>query len=435
MSERQPIAPAVDEVAAPISPAEHPDSVRIPVRMILIVGSLSIFGPLCIDTYLPALPAIGRDLHSGASEVQASLTACLIGLAIGQLLVGPLSDRLGRRRPLTFGLMFFVLASCGCAFAPNVLVLIALRFMQGLGAAGGLVIGRAVVRDQYTGNAAARFYSSLMLVTALGPILAPQLGAGLLHFGSWRFVFIAFVIAGAILLSVSAIWLPETLPPDERHKGSVFTTFSLMGEVVTDRVFLVNALATSFAIGAMFAFVSGSSFALENVYGLTPQEFSLAFAGNAIGLVIFSQINGRLVGRVAPYHLVTIGLAMLSSAAVLLLVFVSTHTFGLAGVLPCTFVMLGSIGLIGPNAQALALANFSHAAGSASALLGMAQFAIGAAVAPLVGLGGSANALPMAIVMAAMGVLAVLVRFALSSGPPPPPVPVELVAASTSAVD
>ncbi len=284
---------------SPVAAVDPVTRERIPVRMVLIVASLAIFGPLCIDTYLPALPAIGRDLHASASEVQASLTGCLLGLGAGQLVVGPLSDRFGRRRPLLIGLGLFVLASIGLIFSPNAATLIGLRFVQGLAAAAGLVTGRAIVRDQYTGMTAVRFFSLLVLVTGLGPILAPQLGAGLLHLGSWRVVFVAFVVGGVILLVTSFFVLPETLPPESRRPGGIMATFRSMREVASNRNFLVNALSCGLGFGVLFAYIAGSSYALENVYGLSPQQFSLAFAGNAIGLIIASQVNGRLIRRVS----------------------------------------------------------------------------------------------------------------------------------------
>ncbi|MCW2542095.1 MAG: Bcr/CflA family drug resistance efflux transporter [Frankiales bacterium] len=383
---------------------------RIPARMLLIVGSLSAFGPLCIDMYLPALPDIGDDLHTSASAVQVSLTACLVGLAVGQMIVGPLSDRWGRRRPLFFGLAAFVIASLCCALSPNIMTLIGLRFVQGFGGAAGIVVSRAIVRDQYSGTAAARFFSMLMLVTGAGPILAPQIGAGVLQLGSWRFLFLALAVAGSVLIAIAAVRLPETLPVEERSAGGVAATLRAMRVVATDRNFLVNALACSLAFGAIFAYVAGSSFALENVYGLSPQMFSLAFALNAVGMISASQVNGYLVARIGSARLLTYGLIGLSSAGAVLLVFVSTNHFGLAGIISCMFVLLTSLGFIGPNATALALNDFPDSAGSASALLGMVQFGTGAAVAPLVGLGGTHDVLPMAIVMAACSGSAISVR-------------------------
>jgi DHA1 family bicyclomycin/chloramphenicol resistance-like MFS transporter len=388
------------------------DSEQISARMILIVGSLTAFGPLCIDMYLPALPRISHDLHTSASAVQLSLTACLIGLALGQVLIGPLSDRLGRRRPLFFGLAAFILASAACALAPGILVLIGLRFVQGVGGAAGLVIAQAIVRDQYSGTTAARFFSVLILVTGAGPILAPQIGAVLLHLGSWRVLFVSLAVAGAALWAISAAKLPETLAVADRNLGGLSETLATMRNVATDREFLVNALAGSFGFGTVFAYVAGSSFALENVYGLSPQQFSLAFAFNAVGLIAGSQANGRLVRTVGSPRLLTYGLCGLATAGLTFLVLVLTSTGGLTGILACMFAVMTSLGFVGPNATALALNDFPQSAGSASALLGLLRFSIGAAVAPLVGLRGSHDVLPLAVVMASCGLIAITVRLA-----------------------
>jgi DHA1 family bicyclomycin/chloramphenicol resistance-like MFS transporter len=387
---------------------------RVPAKMLLIVGSLSAFGPLCIDMYLPALPDISGDLRTSASTVQASLTACLVGIAFGQIVVGPLSDRLGRRRPLFFGLALFIAASAACAFAPNIFWLIGLRLLQGLGGAAGIVTARAIVRDLYSGTAAARFFSLLMLVTGAGPILAPQIGAGLMVLGSWRIVFYALAIAGGILLGIAVFSLPETLPPERRNKGGLVSTLRTMRTVITHRSFLASALACGLGFGCLFAYISGSSFVLENVYGLSPQVYSLVFAANAVGLVTASQVNGRLVGRLGSMRLMTCGLIGLATGGIALLVVVSIGGLGLAGILPCMLVVMSSNGFVAPNAMALAMNDFPEAAGSASALLGVLQFSIGAAVAPLVGLGGSDTALPMGIVMAALAVAAISVRLLLS---------------------
>jgi DHA1 family bicyclomycin/chloramphenicol resistance-like MFS transporter len=397
--------------------------------MVLLVGTMSIFGPICIDSYLPSLPAIGRDLHAGASLVQTSLTSCLVGLAVGQMVIGPLSDRFGRRTPLRFGLVGFIIASLGCALAPNILTLILLRFLQGVGGAAGLVTARAVVRDQYSGLTAARFFSLLMLVTGTGPLLAPQLGAALLHFGSWRLIFVSFVAMGMILLTISVFVLPETLPPENRHGGGITVIMQTLRQVGSSRAFLVNAIASAIVFGALFAYIAGSSFAFENVYGLSPQYYSLLFGLNAVGMIIASQINGRLVSRYGAYNLMTVGLFGLGIGGVALLVFVSTGTFGVAGLVIPTILVMCANGFVGPNSQALALNDFPKAAGSASALLGVFQFAVGAIAAPLVGLGGSHDAMPMAILMAGFGIAAVSVRLLLAT-PPAPSAPrtVEVIA-------
>jgi DHA1 family bicyclomycin/chloramphenicol resistance-like MFS transporter len=394
------------------SAADVSKSGRIPPMMVIIVGAMAAFGPLCIDMYLPALPDISDDLHSSASLVQASLTACLIGIGLGQVVIGPISDRLGRRRPVFFGLALFVLASLACAIAPGILALILLRFLQGFGGAAGIVIARAIVRDQYTGSAAARFFSLLMLVTGAGPVLAPQIGAGLLTLGSWRTVFVALSIAGSLLVLFAAWRLPETLPPALRSTGGLGATLRTMRHVATRRIFLASALACGLGFGAIFAYISASSFVLENVYGMSPQVFSLVFALNAVGLISASQINGRLVHRVGPTRLMTFGLLGLAAASLALCLLVIAGA-GLAGILPCMFLVLSANGFVQPNAFALAMNDFPEAAGSASALLGVLQFSIGAAVAPLVGLGGSHDVRPMAYVMAGLGVSAAVVRLAM----------------------
>jgi DHA1 family bicyclomycin/chloramphenicol resistance-like MFS transporter len=230
-------------------------------------------------------------------------------------------------------------------------------------------------------------------------------------------VFFAFLVAGSILLAISWFNLPETLPPENRQTGGVMQTLRALREVGTHRAFLVNAVATGIGFGALFAYISGSSFALENVYGLSPTQFSLAFALNAVGLVAASQINGRLLRRVSAFKLMTGGLFGLATGGVALLIVVLTGVGGLGAFMACCFVVLSSNGFIGPNAQALALNEFPHAAGSASALLGVLQFSVGAAVAPLVGLGGSHDALPMAVAMASLGTLAVIVRLVLARPP------------------
>jgi DHA1 family bicyclomycin/chloramphenicol resistance-like MFS transporter len=392
--------------------------------MLLLVGSMGAFGPLCIDTYLPALPNISNDLHASASSVQLSLTACLIGLGVGQLLIGPLSDRHGRRLPLCIGLSLFVVASTACAFAPSITALIALRLLQGLGGAAGIVISRAIVRDLYSGAAAARFFSLLMLVTGAGPILAPQFGALILGFAPWRGIFVGLSATGAVLLMIAALRLPETLPVAVRNGSGLRDTLRTMRGVATHRSFLANALAGGFGFGVLFAYIAGSSFVVQNVYGLSAQAFSVVFAVNAVGLITASQVNGRLVGRLGSTRLMTAGLISMAFGGICVLIVVSTGLFGIAGLIAAMLLVMSSNGFIAPNATALAMNDFPESAGSASALLGLLQFSIGAAVAPLVGLGGANTGVPMGIVMATMGLAALSLRLALrdhSTSPRPTP--------------
>jgi DHA1 family bicyclomycin/chloramphenicol resistance-like MFS transporter len=370
----------------------------------LIVGALTAFAPLSIDMYLPALPAIARDFHTGPSQVQLTLTTFLAGIALGQLLAGPVSDAVGRRRPLFFGVIGYVVASLLCAVAPSVFALAGLRLVQGLTGAAGVVIARAIVRDLHTGVAAARYFSLLMLITGLAPILAPSLGGQLLRATSWRGVFVVLAVIGALVGVAVAIGLRETLPPERRRSGGFRDTGRAFGALFSDRVFVAYALSGSLAFAAIFTYISGSSFVLQGIYGLSPQVYALLFGLNALGLVAATQVNRRLAGAVSVARLLLGGLAVMAVAALVLLGAVGAHAFGLAGVLVPLFVIMFSLGFVLPNGMALALSLHPEAAGTASALLGALQMGSGAVAAPLVGIAGTGTALPMAAVMAALGV-------------------------------
>jgi MFS transporter, DHA1 family, multidrug resistance protein len=382
---------------------------RIPAELVLLLGSLTAFGSLCVDLYLPALPAMTDDLRTGASAMQLSLTVCLMGIAVGALILGPISDVHGRRRPLFCGITAFIVASVACAFAPNVAVFIALRFVQGLGGAAGISIGRAIIRDLYSGATAARFFSLLMLVIGVGPILGPTIGAALLHVSSWRLIFVTLAVAGAVLLVFGIVRLPETLPVQYRSPNNVRDTLRTMRRVLQDRNFLVNALAAGLGLGTIFAYIAGSSFVLENIHGLSSQAYGVVFGLNAVGLVGGSLVNSRVVGRFGPRRLLTAALAVLAWTGLALVVVVLAGA-GLTATLACLFVVVTANGFVGPNAFALALNDFPDAAGSAVALIGVMQYAVGPAAAPLVGVAGSHNALPMALVIAVSGVTALAVR-------------------------
>jgi DHA1 family bicyclomycin/chloramphenicol resistance-like MFS transporter len=400
---------------------------RVPTgwRRVLVVGSLSIFGPLCIDMYLPALPRISRDLEAGASAVQLTLTACLIGISLGQLVLGPISDRFGRRPPLLAGLAAFVVSSVACAAAPNIYVLTGCRLIQGVGGAAGVVIARSIVRDLHSGVAMVRFFSTLMLVTGLGPVLAPQIGSWALTFTTWRGIFIILAGFGLVLLGTAWLRVPETLPPQSRATGGMWSTLATMVSVGRDRIFLGYALACGLGMGATFAYIAGSSFVLQNVYGLSPQIYGLVFALNACGLIIGAQVNGHLAARFGPSRLLTFGLVLMATGGVVLLTVVSTGAVGLAGVVPSLFAVMFGCGFVGPNSLALALQRYPHAAGAASAVLGSFQFAVGALVAPLAGIGGTSDALPMALLITVLPFAALGSRFVLAgAGGRQPPVPV-----------
>lgn len=375
------------------------DQRRPSAELVLLIGALSAFAPLSVDMYLPGLPAIATDLGASPAEVQLTLTACLLGLAFGQLIAGPLSDTYGRRRPLLGGLALYTVASLLCAVAPSIWVLVGLRVAQGFGGAAGIVISRAVVRDHVAGSAAARFFALTMLVNGLAPILAPVIGGQLLLVTAWQGVFVVLGAIGALLFLFAATRLRESLPPERRRSGRVADVAHSYRGLLGDRVFMGYVLSAALAFAAMFSYISASPFVIEDLFGQSPQMFSLFFACNALGIVVTSQVSGMLVGRVAPTRIMTTGLLIAATGGALLVV-AAVAGLGLAGILVGFFLVVASYGLVAPNAAALALADQPHQAGSASALLGASQFLVGAVAAPLVGLGGVTSPVPMALVIA-----------------------------------
>ncbi|WP_028661838.1 Bcr/CflA family multidrug efflux MFS transporter [Saccharomonospora saliphila] len=375
-------------------------------RFALILGGLTAFGPLSIDMYLPALPVMGGDLHTTDALLQLTLAVFLVGLGVGQLIAGPLSDSWGRRRPLLVGIGIFTVASVVAALSPSVEALIAARAVQAFGAAAGMVVARASVRDLFAGPAMARFFSMLMLVVGLAPILAPVIGGQLLEWTSWRGIFVVLSAFGGLILVIAAAALPETLPTDHRRPAGVGRIVRTYRDLLRDRVFLGYTLTVGLAFAAMFTYISGSSFVLQDLYGLSPSEYSLAFGLNGVGLVATTQVNGRLVGRFAPRSLLRTGVLGITGGAAAMAAGVALG-FGLAGVLVPLFVVVSSVGLVMPNATSLALSDHPHTAGSASALLGVVQFLVGGSASPLVGLVGGDSALPMAVIMVAAGIASI----------------------------
>jgi MFS transporter, DHA1 family, multidrug resistance protein len=368
-------------------------------RLIVVLGSVNAIGPLSIDMYLPAFPEISRAFHTSATSVQLTLTACVAGLALGQLLFGPLSDRLGRRAPLFAAMVIYAAASLLCASASSVGMLIGLRFVQGLAGSGGIVIARAVVRDLRSGAAASKLFSSLMLITGLGPILAPLVGGQLLAVTSWEGIFILLTVLSGLLAALVFVALPETLPAERRARQGLARTVRTMGELLRDRAFVGYALAGGLTFGALFAYISGSSFVLQRIYGLSPQLFSLAFAMNGLGLIAASQVNAAIVERYGPRRLLRGALLCVVVSALVLLTVVLIGGLPVWAILAPMFVIVSSIPFVLPNTTALALADHAGVAGTASALLGVVQFLFGAIAAPLVGVAGPDSAVPMGIVM------------------------------------
>ncbi len=274
---------------------------REPLRLVVILGALSAFGPLSVDFYLPGLPRLTRDFGVGASAGQLTLTACVLGLAVGQLAAGPLSDRFGRRPPLLAGLAAYCAASVACAVAPSVWALVAFRAIQGLGGAAGIVVSRSVVRDLRSGVSAARLFSILMLVVGVVPVLAPVAGGQLLRVTSWRGLFLILAAVDAAILVATALWLHETPPPERRQRAGQTAAGFL--QLLRDRLFLAYALVLGLSFAEMFSYIAGSSFALQDIYGLSPQLYGGVFGLNALGIVACSQLNRALLGRLGPERL------------------------------------------------------------------------------------------------------------------------------------
>ncbi|WP_265291425.1 multidrug effflux MFS transporter [Streptomyces sp. SHP 1-2] len=379
-----------------------------------LLGGLTATPPLAMDMYLPALPEVTRSLHAPAATVQLTLTACLAGMALGQLVIGPMSDKWGRRRPLLTGIALYVLATALCVVAPTAGLLIAFRLAQGLAGAAAIVIARAVVRDLYDGVAMARFFSTLMLVSGAAPVVAPLIGGQILRVADWRGVFVVLTAVGVLLGALVWARLPETLPPAERHAGGVGDALRAMRGLLADRAFTGYMLAGGFAFATLFAYIAASPFVVQEIYGASPQTFSLLFGANSVGLIIVGQINGKLlVGRVRLDRVLVAGLLVVIAAAAVLLL-MALGVFGDVGLVPVAvalFVLMSAMGLALPNTQALALMRVERAAGSASALLGTSSFLIGALASPLVGIAGEDTAVPMALVQlvaagVALGLLA-----------------------------
>ncbi|MFJ2776691.1 MULTISPECIES: multidrug effflux MFS transporter [unclassified Kitasatospora] len=382
---------------------------------IAVLGGLVALGPLTTDLYLPGLPAIADDLAAEPAAVQLTLTFSMFGVAAGQLLFGPLSDRLGRRPPLLAGLVVYTLASVVCVLAPTLPVLIAARFVQGAAGAAGLVIGRAVARDRFEGVAMLRFLASISLISGLAPILAPVVGAQLLRVTSWRGTFGALTALGLLLSLVAFAALRETLPPANRHRGGLTTTLRTMGGLLRDLPFLGLVLTSTFAFGTLFGYISGSSVVLQHVYHVSPQTYSLLFGLNSLAIVAVTQLNGRVLARrFTAGALMLAGLGTAVAAGVALVLVTAVWDAGLLGVCPALFVMMGSLGVVLPNSAAQALSLVPpQTAGSASALIGTGTFLCGALVAPLSSLGGSPSAVLLAVVVLVCALLATASYLAL----------------------
>lgn len=373
------------------------------LRLFLIIGALSALGPASMDIYLPGLPTLTREFGTSESTAQLTVSLYLVGLGVGQLIAGPLSDVHGRRSPLMAALAVYIVATALCALAPGIEVLVVSRLLQGTTAAAGVVIGRAMVRDLFAGTAAARYLSRLVLIYGLAPMLAPLVGSQILRFTSWKGVFVVLAVAGGALLAVTAVALPETLPPERRRPSSLSATVTSLGGLLQHRRFVGYALALGFGTAGVAAYVSGSPFVVQDHFGRSPQVFGLLFALNATAMVAGSQANALLLGRFEPRRLLGAALGVMIAAA-LALSFAAIEDLGLVPFAACLVLFMTTWGFVPANAIALASADHPDVAGSASALLGLAQYGIAAVAAPIVGVGGS-SPVPMALVILTLAAL------------------------------
>ncbi len=379
----------------------------------LLLGLLAFLGPLNIDMYLPSFPGITHDLKTSATLVQTSLTACLLGLALGQLVIGPISDAKGRRKPLLISLFLFVLASILCALAPNITVLIAARFLQGFTASGGVVLSRTVVRDVFDGKALTKFFALLMVINAVAPMLAPIAGGAILsfEFTNWRSIFYALAFIGFFIVVIAGWKLKETLPVEKRQPSSIGASLKTMGSLMKDRSFIGYALVVGFVHGGSFAYVSGTPFVYQDIYGVSPQTFSILFGINGLAIISGSYIIGRFSGIITEKNLLKIAVivALIATSVLLIMTIIEGP---LASLVISIFVYMITIGMIITSTFTLGMAKQGHRAGSASAILGMISLLLGAFFSPLAGI-NEASAVPMGAILFSTALIGVIVFFTL----------------------
>ncbi|CUB14977.1 Bicyclomycin resistance protein [Bacillus subtilis] len=384
------------------------------LALAFLLGMLAILGPLNIDMYLPSFPEIADDLSASASLVQLSLTACLVGLTIGQLIVGPVSDAQGRRKPLLICIFLFALSSLFCALSPNITTLVAARFLQGFTASAGLVLSRAIVRDVFTGRELSKFFSLLMVITAVAPMVAPMTGGAilLLPFATWHTIFHVLMIIGFLLVLLIALRLKETLPPEKRIPSSIGTSVKTMGSLLKDRSFMGYALTVGFIHGGSFAYVSGTPFVYQDIYGVSPQVFSILFGINGLAIISGSFIIGRFGGIIHEKNLLRMAVITAMIATAVLLSMTMIHG-PLATLVISIFIYMITIGMVLTSTFTLAMEKQGHRAGSASALLGMLPLLLGSIVSPLVGI-NETTAIPMGAIMFVTAVIGSLAFFGLT---------------------
>jgi len=374
--------------------------------LVATLGALWTIGPFSIDLYLPALPTLGGDLGASQQLVALTVTAFFLGLAFGQVQAGALSDTHGRRRPLLAGLLLYTLASLACALAPTIEVLIGARFLQGLGGAAGMAISNAAVTDLARGREAARLLSRLAMIGGVAPVVAPLAGAQLLRVMPWRGLFFVLTAIGLALLLAVLFGLPESLPRGRRSSAGPGALLRSLVVLTRDPRFVGLGLTGALSFAGFFAYLAGSSFVYQEVYGVSPAAFSALFAVNAVGMLVASELNHRLLARFTPARLLALALAVCAAAGVVVPVVLLAGGLGLWALAVPLFVLVAGLGLVIPNSTALALSLHPGLAGKASAYFGTLRIGLGALATPLVGIAGGADGVSMGLVIAASGVLA-----------------------------
>ncbi|GAA1986394.1 multidrug effflux MFS transporter [Amycolatopsis minnesotensis] len=377
-------------------------------RLVIVLAGLSAVSPFATDMYAPAFPQIVTSFGTSGAAVQLSLTACLVGIAVGQVVLGPVSDATGRRRLLLAGSGLFTVFSLVCALAPAMFVFDVARLLQGIAGSAGLVIGRAVISDRFTGARAARQFATLSVIAMTAPVLAPVLGGLILGVGSWRLVFVALAVTGLVLSAAIWAWVPESLPAERRRPSGPRAAFAAMGGLLRRRELVGYLLVVGCGLGALFAYITGSPFVFQNGYGLSPTGYGLVFATNAAGTVAAGVAFGRLAGRVRLTTLLVTGVVIAAVSLTTLVILLAAGVETLPTTWACLFGLTSGFGLLLPASTSVILAIGSDSPGAASGLLGGAQFALGAAAAPLPGALGSTTAMSTAVVVLGFVFLSVI---------------------------
>jgi DHA1 family bicyclomycin/chloramphenicol resistance-like MFS transporter len=363
---------------------------------VVFVGGIA---PLATDMYVPAFPLVAADLHASAAQVQLSLTTFFVGMALGQLVGGPVSDQRGRRKPLLAALILLTIASLVCAWSPSIPVMLTARFVQGLSGGWAMVIARAVVVDLASGVHLVRSLNVVAGVGGIAPVVGPLLGGLILLISHWRVSFLVLAAFAAVMTVAVAIAVPETLPPERRHAGGLGRLFHAAGQVLGRPRFVAYLVVMAFSMGVTFAYVATSAFILQSMNGLSPMTYSIVFAGNAVGLALATLAAGRLAGRVRTRTVITIGLVTTGGAGLLLLVGAIWWGMPLWVAIVGFLVLMSAQGLVGANAGALASNEVPQHPGTGSAVLGFLQWCMAGVIAPLAGLGGDRTAVPMAVII------------------------------------